>query len=107
MRGSRTGPRSEGCQPRGMLSTAQLVDNLPGRVIGPDDPEYDQARAVFYGGFEERRPAAIVRVADANAVARVVAFAREKGWIWPSAAAAIALRVTASPTAASCSTSRA
>ena len=35
-----------------MISTAQLVDGLPGRVIGPDDPEYDQARSVFYGGFE-------------------------------------------------------
>jgi FAD/FMN-containing dehydrogenase len=62
-----------------MTSTAQLVDSLPGRVIAPDDPEYDQARTVFYGGFDARRPAAIVRVADAVGVARVVAFAREMG----------------------------
>jgi FAD/FMN-containing dehydrogenase len=62
-----------------MISTAQLVDSLPGRVIGPDDPEYDQARSVFYGGFDDRRPAAIVRVADGAGVARVIALAREEG----------------------------
>jgi FAD/FMN-containing dehydrogenase len=61
-----------------MISTPQLVANLPGRVIGPDDPEYDQARTVFYGGFD-RRPAVIVRVADAGDVSRVVSFAREAG----------------------------
>jgi FAD/FMN-containing dehydrogenase len=61
-----------------MISTPQLVANLPGRVIGPDDPEYDQARTVFYGGFD-RRPAVIVRVADATDVSRVVSVAREAG----------------------------
>ena len=61
-----------------MISTPQLVANLPGRVIGPEDPEYDQARTVFYGGFD-RRPAVIVRVADAGDVSRVVSFAREAG----------------------------
>jgi FAD/FMN-containing dehydrogenase len=61
-----------------MISTPQLVANLPGRVIAPDDPEYDQARMVFYGGFD-RRPAVIVRAADASDVSRVVSFAREAG----------------------------
>jgi FAD/FMN-containing dehydrogenase len=61
-----------------MISTPQLVANLRGRVIGPDDPQYDQARTVFYGGFD-RRPAVIVRVADAGDVSRVVSFAREAG----------------------------
>jgi FAD/FMN-containing dehydrogenase len=47
-------------------------------VIAPDDPSYDQARAVFYGKFD-RRPAVIVRAADASEVAQVVALARETG----------------------------
>jgi FAD/FMN-containing dehydrogenase len=51
---------------------------LNGRVITPDDPAYDQARTVFYGGFD-RRPAVAVRAADAGDVARVVAVARDSG----------------------------
>ncbi|MEU8272444.1 FAD-binding oxidoreductase [Sphaerisporangium sp. NPDC049002] len=47
-------------------------------MIEPDDEGYDQARAVYYGGFD-RRPAAIVRAADAADVARVITFARESG----------------------------
>src|SRR4030081_964299 len=61
--------------------STQTIPQLPGvtgRVIRPDDAEYDKARASFYGGFD-RRPAAIVRVADAKAVARVVSLARESG----------------------------
>lgn len=62
---------------------APLVSELRGicsndRVITPDDAAYDQARTVFYGGFD-RRPAAIVRVLDAREVARVVQFARQNG----------------------------
>jgi FAD/FMN-containing dehydrogenase len=56
----------------------QLSPNLVGRVIAPDDAEYDEARTVFYGGID-RRPAAIVRPADASQVARVVSAAREAG----------------------------
>jgi FAD/FMN-containing dehydrogenase len=61
-----------------MLSTSRLTDDLSGRVIGPDDPDYDEARALFYGGFD-RRPAAIVRVAGAPDVARAIDIARESG----------------------------
>jgi FAD/FMN-containing dehydrogenase len=60
------------------LSIAQLGDKFRGHVIAPDDPEYDQARTVMYGGVD-RRPAVIVRVADAGDVARVIALARETG----------------------------
>jgi hypothetical protein len=60
------------------ISIPQLRAVLNGRVIGPDDAGYDEARAVFYGGID-RRPAVIVRVADANDVSRVVALARETG----------------------------
>src|SRR6267378_8432401 len=58
--------------------TIPELDGISGRVIRPDDPEYDKARTSFYGGVD-RRPAAIVRVADANDVARVITLARESG----------------------------
>ena len=60
------------------ISIPQLRAALTGRVIAPDDAEYDKARTVFYGGID-RRPAVIVRVADATDVARVVSLARETG----------------------------
>jgi FAD/FMN-containing dehydrogenase len=60
------------------ISIPQLRAALNGRVITPDDAGYDEARAAFYGGFD-RRPALIVRVADATDVSRVVSLARESG----------------------------
>jgi FAD/FMN-containing dehydrogenase len=51
---------------------------LNGNVIAPEDPGYDDARGVFFTGFD-RRPAAIVRVADVDDVRRVVNLARETG----------------------------
>ena len=60
------------------ISIPQLRAALNGRVIEPDDAEYDEARTVFYGGID-RRPAVIVRAADATDVAHVVALARETG----------------------------
>ena len=47
-------------------------------MIVPGDPAYDDARAVFHGGIDHH-PAAIVRVASADDVARVVTIARETG----------------------------
>src|SRR5512139_477628 len=60
------------------LSSAEFRKQLKGRVIMPDDPEYDQARTIFYGGVD-RRPAVIVRVADAEDVAKAISIARESG----------------------------
>jgi FAD/FMN-containing dehydrogenase len=60
------------------LDLAQLRAELHGRVIAPGDAAYDEARTVFVGGID-RRPAAIVRAADATDVARVIALARESG----------------------------
>jgi FAD/FMN-containing dehydrogenase len=67
--------------PRSASSTIELPRlraAVDGRVITPDDPGYDQARTIFYGGFE-RRPAAIVRPVDATQVAQVVNLARDGG----------------------------
>jgi hypothetical protein len=58
--------------------TTPRLPKVVGRVIGPDDADYDAARATFYGGTD-KRPAAIVRVANADDVSRVIIFARETG----------------------------
>ncbi len=60
------------------ISIPQLRAAVKCRVITPGDAGYDAARTVFYGGFD-RRPAALVRVADATDVSQVVSFARESG----------------------------
>lgn len=60
------------------LPLDQLQVDLSGRIIAPSDPDYDEARTVMAGDVD-KRPAAIVRVADNADVRRVVAFAREKG----------------------------
>lgn len=59
-----------------ILQTQELRALFNGRVITPDDPQYDQARTVFYGGID-RCPAAIIRVTNAEDVASVVSFVRE------------------------------
>ncbi len=60
------------------ISIRELRTAVRGRVIAPGDAEYDAARGLFYGGFD-RRPAVIVRVADAADVSRVISLARETG----------------------------
>ena len=55
--------------------TISSLDGVAGRVIRPGDADYDKARTSFYGGVD-RRPAAIVRVANANDVSRVIALVR-------------------------------
>jgi len=49
-----------------------------GRLIGPEDAGYDEARKI-YNAMIDRRPALIARCADADEVARVVGFARDSG----------------------------
>jgi FAD/FMN-containing dehydrogenase len=58
------------------ISIPQLRADLKGRVIAPDDDDYDRARTVMYGGID-RRPAVIVKVADVDDVDDVVRLARE------------------------------
>jgi FAD/FMN-containing dehydrogenase len=63
---------------RSAIAIPQLRTELTGRVIGPEDGDYDAARTVVVGGID-RRPAAIIRVADTADVARVIALATETG----------------------------
>jgi FAD/FMN-containing dehydrogenase len=60
------------------ISIPRLRDSFDGRVTAPGDAGYDRARKVFYGKYD-RRPAAIVRPADAAEVARVVTLAADTG----------------------------
>jgi FAD/FMN-containing dehydrogenase len=55
-----------------------LRGRLRGRLITPDDADYDTARRTLYFAVD-RRPRAIVRAADADDVAEAVAFARIHG----------------------------
>ena len=57
---------------------AQLKNTIKGRVMTPQDPDYDAARTLFVGGMD-RRPAVIARPVDAEDVARIIALARETG----------------------------
>jgi hypothetical protein len=60
------------------VSIPDLRAAIGGRVITPDDAEYDDARTVVAGGID-RRPLVIVRPANADDVAHVVALAGESG----------------------------
>jgi len=61
-----------------LSSSSALADRLKGHVIEPDHPDYDEARTVFYGDVD-CSPSAIVKVSNADDVARVIAHAREAG----------------------------
>jgi FAD/FMN-containing dehydrogenase len=56
----------------------ELASQLKGELVTPEDPDYDEARQVFFKGVD-RRPLAVARVANADDVARVVTAARESG----------------------------
>jgi FAD/FMN-containing dehydrogenase len=60
------------------ITIAQLRTMVKGPVIAPGDAGYDAARTVFYGGID-RRPAVVVRAADATDVSAIVALARRTG----------------------------
>jgi FAD/FMN-containing dehydrogenase len=55
------------------------LSEIKGQVVTPDDSAYDQTRAVFYGGID-KRPAAIVRVADVDDIRRLIRAARDEGY---------------------------
>jgi len=62
--------------------TANLAEEarsrIRGRVITPGDADFDEQRAVMFGGFD-KHPALIVRVGDAQDAAAVIALARARG----------------------------
>ncbi len=60
------------------VSIPELRDQLDGEVVAPDDSAYEEARHVFFKGFD-RRPAAIVRPTSSEEVARAVTRARDDG----------------------------
>ena len=61
------------------ISIPELSSAVRGRVISPEDPDYDAARTVLVPIAAERRPAAVVRVADGADVVAVVNYARDRG----------------------------
>jgi hypothetical protein len=66
-----------------MTATASLaatarrdLSDLADRIIGPDDPGYDDARAV-HNGMIDKHPALLVRCTSAEDVARCIRFGRD------------------------------
>src|SRR5215217_7417108 len=60
------------------IPTDDLRSQLQGELITPEDPSYDDARQVFFKGWD-RHPLAVARVANADDVAAVVNAARKSG----------------------------
>jgi FAD/FMN-containing dehydrogenase len=59
-----------------LINVREALAGFRGELIEPDDPGYDDARAV-YNAMIDRRPALIARCAGADDAARAIAFARE------------------------------
>jgi FAD/FMN-containing dehydrogenase len=55
-----------------------LAGRVSGRVLAPEDPGYDEARAV-HNGLIDKRPAVIVRCRTSEDVVAALAFARAEG----------------------------
>jgi FAD/FMN-containing dehydrogenase len=64
--------------PATVPSIDRLRADLVGRVITPDDADYDALRTIVLGGIDPHPPL-IIRAANANDVAYVVTLAREHG----------------------------
>jgi FAD/FMN-containing dehydrogenase len=55
-----------------------LQQSLRGRLIGPDDADYDEARSL-YNGMIDKRPRLIARCVDVADVIAAVSFGRDQG----------------------------
>jgi FAD/FMN-containing dehydrogenase len=60
------------------LEINELRNGIAGRVIGPNDDDYESARKVMFGGID-RHPGVIVRVANVDDIRRVIRLARQTG----------------------------
>ncbi len=58
---------------------AQFPAGFRGRLIGPSDADYDDARSLWNADFD-RRPALIARCTSSDDVAIALAEARDRGW---------------------------
>lgn len=73
---SRARTRRQGGNMTEVVSLGGLRELVHGEVIGPADPGYDKARSV-YNGMIDKRPGAVVRVADTDDVIACVKAARD------------------------------
>ena len=64
--------------PARVVDTQTLTSAVKGTVVRPGDSTYDGVRAIW-NAMIDRRPAVIVRCADAADVATAIGFARERG----------------------------
>jgi FAD/FMN-containing dehydrogenase len=60
------------------MTLEQLRARVRGEIVVPGDTTYDEARSV-HNGMSDRRPASVVRVANAGDVMATVLYARENG----------------------------
>jgi hypothetical protein len=63
---------------RATIPTQRLQERVKGRVIGPDDADYDAVRGIMLGGTDPR-PAVVFRPTTDEDVVAAIAFARESG----------------------------
>lgn len=59
------------------MDSLKLTTLFKGKVITPADAGYDEARQVFYGGID-KKPAAIIKVANAEDIQKAIAFAEDQ-----------------------------
>jgi FAD/FMN-containing dehydrogenase len=59
-------------------AAAELKKRIAGQVVLPEDPDYDAVRRIW-NAMIDRRPAIIARCAEADDVAKAIAFARSSG----------------------------
>ena len=62
----------------GEATLKEFEDGLHGELVRPDDPAYDEARAIW-NGAHDARPAVIARCADSDDVRHAIGFARSEG----------------------------
>jgi len=70
-----TQPRSDTL---GDATLGELAQALRGRLIRPDDPDYDEFRSIW-NGAHDRKPALIIRCRGVADVLKAVEFARSEG----------------------------